>query len=93
MVEAPPWDPPIPEFSRQEESMFDYRGWLLGYNTSSRGQLFINSVTSYAYDAADVMDDDNYATVLEHFVDTLTLQVAQVNTKKKPGLDHLVLAE
>ena len=58
MVEAPPWD-------LQKQSMFDYRGWFVSPNTQARGQLFINAATSYAYDAADVMDDDNYATVLD----------------------------
>ena len=49
--------------------------------TLSKGQLFLNSVTLYAYDDADVMNNDNYVTVLESFV------------KKVPGLDHLVLAK
>ena len=53
--------------------MFNYRGWFVNPNTLARGQLFINSVTLYAYDAADVMDDDNYATVLESFVITPSL--------------------
>ena len=44
--------------------------------------IIINSVTSYSYDIADVMDNDNYATVLETFVRTLSLQVAQVATEK-----------
>ena len=39
--------------------MFNYRGWFISLNTPARGQLFTNSVTLYAYDAADVMDDDN----------------------------------
>ena len=65
MVEAPPWDPSNPDYSQQEQSMFDYRGWFVSPNTPARGQLYINSVTAYAYDAANVMDDDNYATVLD----------------------------
>ena len=36
---------------------------------------------------------DNYATVLESFVKTSSLWVAQVHTKKVSGLDHLVLAK
>ena len=47
--------------------MFDYRGWFVGINTQSMGHFFINSVTSYYYDAADVMENGNYATVLEMF--------------------------
>ena len=36
------------------------------------------------------MDDDNYATVLECFVNTLALQVAQLNAEK---VYNLVLAK
>ena len=65
--------------------MFDYSGQFVSPTTTARGQLLINSVTLYAYDAADVMDDINYATVLNS-----SLQVPQVNTKRVSGLDHLV---
>ena len=78
MVETPPWDLSSTEFIRQEQSMFDYRGQFVSPNTPARVQLFINSVTSCAYDATDVMNDDNYATVLKSFVNTSSLQVAQV---------------
>ena len=43
--------------------MFDYMAWFVSPNTPASGQSFINSVTLYAYGAADVMDDDNYATM------------------------------
>ena len=39
------------------------------------------------------MNDDNYDTVLEHFVNTSSFQGAQVDIKKVSGLDHLVLAK
>ena len=65
--------------------MFDYRGWFVSPNTPVRIQLFANSVTSYAYDAADVMDDNRYV--------TFVMQIAQVNTKKVSELDNLVLAK
>ena len=39
------------------------------------------------------MDNYNYDTVWESFVSTLSWQVAQVNTKKVSGLDHLVLSK
>ena len=73
--------------------MFNYRGWFVSPNTPARGQLFINSLMLYSFDAADVIDDDNYAIVLESFVSTSSLQVTQINTKKISGLDHLVLAK
>ena len=62
--------------------MLNYRGWLLALTLQQRGQLFINSVTSYAHDAAYAMDDDNYVTVLEECSITSSLQVTQVITKK-----------
>ena len=71
--------------------MFDYRGLFVSPNTPARGKFFIDSITSYAYDAADDMDNGNYATVLERFVRALLLQVAQVSTKKVSMLNHLVL--
>ena len=61
MVETPTWDQSSPEYSQQEQSIFDNRGWFVSPNTPAREQLFINSVTSYSDDAADVMNDDNYA--------------------------------
>ena len=45
----------------------------------------------YAYDTADIMDNDNYATVLENFVISSSLLAATVNTENISGLDHLVL--
>ena len=48
--------------------MFNYIGRFVSPNTPARSQKFVNFVTFYAYDAADVMNDDNDATVLESFV-------------------------
>ena len=67
--------------------------WFVSPNTPARGQLFINSFILYAYDTADDKDDDNYATVLDSYVTTISLWVAKVHTKKVPGLDHFVLAK
>ena len=55
--------------------MFNYRGQFVSPNAPV-------SVTLYGYDAADVMDNNTYATVLESFVITLSLQVAKVNIEK-----------
>ena len=57
------WDTSSPEFSGQEERMFHYRGWFVSPNTPEKKQLFVNSVLSHAYDAVDVMDNNNYDTV------------------------------
>ena len=69
--------------------MFNCRGWFVSPCTLASD----NYLSSYAYDAAYVMDDNNCATVLVRFVNALLLQVAQVNTKKVSGLDNLVLAK
>ena len=93
MTEGPLCNPSHPEFNRQEQIMFNYRGWFVIPTTPWRRQFCINSVKLYAYDAADIMDDENFATLLEHFVLISWLQVAQENTEKVPVLDHFVLAK
>ena len=45
MAEAPPWDPSSPEFSRQEQSMIDYKRCFVIPTTSEREQVSINSAT------------------------------------------------
>ena len=72
--------------------MFNYMERFISPNNPARGQLFFNSVTLYAYDAADVIDDVNYDTVLDSYVTTSSLQGANLCTEKELGLDHLVLA-
>ena len=71
MAEDPPCDISSPAFSRQEQSMLSWRRLFIIPTTPVREPLFINQFTLYNYDAADVMDDDNFATVLESFVMTL----------------------
>ena len=73
MTEALLWNPSSPQYHRQEQSMFNYRGRYVSPNTPARGQVFINSVTLYAYDAADFMDDNNYTTMLDSYVTTSSL--------------------
>ena len=93
MVEAPLWDPSSPEFSRQEQSTLNYRGWFIISNTPTRGQIFINPIILYVYDARDVIVYDNFSTVLENFVNISLLSVAQVNSEKLSVLDRLILAK
>ena len=40
MVEAPQWDPSSPEYSHQEQSMFNYRGRFVSPNTPTREQFY-----------------------------------------------------
>ena len=46
-----------------------------------------------ASDTADNMDNDNFATVMKHYVVISSVEVAQVHSMKVPALDHLVLAK
>ena len=82
MAEAPPLDPSSPTYSCQEqnsqwklhcETHLALRGWFVSPTTPARGQLFINSVVSYDYDAVDVMDNKNYATMIDSFVNKLSV--------------------
>ena len=72
--------------------MSNYSGLFVSPNTLARGQFFINSVTLNSFDAEVVMDDDDYATMLENFVIKSSLQVAHINTKMLSGLGHLALS-
>ena len=47
--------------------MLDHQGQISIPTTATRGPVFISTVVSYslAYDAADVMDNDNLAIALE----------------------------
>ena len=64
MAEAAPWGLSSPELSKQEQSMFNYRGWFVSSNTPARGQLVISSMISYAFDAVDDMDNNDYVTAV-----------------------------
>ena len=65
MVEAPSWDSFSHEFSQMEQSLLNYRRWFDDTITPARGLLFINSVTSYAFNAADVTDNEKFTTAVE----------------------------
>ena len=62
--------------------MLKYRGWFVIPYTQARERFFINYFAFYVYNDANVIDDDNFAAVLESFVVILSLQVAQVNSEK-----------
>ena len=73
--------------------MFDHRQWFVIPANPERGQLFINSVTLYAYNAEGVIHDDIFTIVLESFVNILSLWLEQVNTTELLVLDHFILAK
>ena len=93
MTKTPPWDLSNPEYCKQKQRMFHYRGLFVHANTPTKGQLFFSSVLSYTYDAADVMNHSNFATMLESFFCYVIKCVAQVTIEKLSRLDHLVFAK
>ena len=64
--EEPPWDPSTEEYSERETCMLDHWVKIIIPATVSSGSLYVSTVILYslAYDAADVMDDDNLGIVL-----------------------------
>ena len=66
-AEEPPWDPSTNEYSERETQMLDHQGQISIPATAARGPVFVSAVVSYslAYDATDVMDNDNLAPALE----------------------------
>ena len=98
MAEVPPWDLFSSAYSCQEQNS----QWKLHHETHqalrrcsvspyapARGQLFINSNTPYDFDAADVIDNANYATIMDNLVNKSSVHVASVNTKKISVHNHV----
>lgn len=63
-TEAPPWDPSSPDFSRQVQVFLTF--WEVLFSLQGDNHPWI--LSHYAYDAANVMDNDSFATMLEWFV-------------------------
>ena len=76
------WDPTSTVFEEQEEAMVDWKGDLIGPDTTARGpSLVINSVcTSTCEDAADIASDDNFADVLLSNVHVSQMNVSSTAT-------------
>ena len=91
-VEEPPWDPSTNEYSEQETQRLDHQGQINIPATAARGPLFVTAVVSYslAYDATDVIDNDNVATALEA---QIQISIALIGTVKKLSIDLIVLAK
>ena len=64
--EEPPWDPSTKEYSEQEIQMLDHIGQISISAIVARGPVCVSAVvlSSLAYDATDVFDNDNVATAL-----------------------------
>ena len=91
-AEEPPLDPSTSKYSEQETQMLDHQGQISIPATAARGQVFVSAVVSYslAYDAADVMDNDNLATALEA---QIQISIVLIGAVRKPSIDPIVLAK
>ena len=90
-VEEPPWDPSTSEYSEREIQMVDHQGQISITATASRRPVFISTVVSYslAYDAVDVMDNENLAIALEA---QIQISIALIGMVIKLSIDALILA-
>ena len=72
--------------------MLDHPGLVSIPTTVARGPIFVSAVVSYllAYDAADVMDNDNLATALEA---QIQISIVLIGMVRKPSIDLIVLAK
>ena len=72
--------------------MLDHQGQISIPATAARGPVFVSAVVSYslAYDATDVMDNDNLATALEA---QIQISIVLIGMVRKPSIDLIVLAK
>ena len=79
----PPWDPSRSEYSEREIQMLDHQGQISIPTTVARGPVFVSAVVLYslAYNAADVMDNDNLATALEA---QIQISIVLIGTVREP---------
>ena len=72
--------------------MLDHQGQISIPTTAARGPAFVSTIVSYslAYDAADAMDNDNFATALET---QIQISIVLIGMVRKPSIDPIVLAK
>mgnify|MGYP006186246423 CR=1 FL=1 len=77
---------------QKETRMLDHQGQISIPATVARGPVFVSAVVSYslAYDAADVMDNDNLATALSVQIQISLVLIGMV---RKPSVEPIVLAK
>jgi len=94
--EALTWDPTTTFYEDQEAAMVDYHGKVIyAGDSTARGRLVINALSSLTHDAADITDDDNFHVTLRSHAHISTVETAgngHFRTKTKKPIDHTVLA-
>ena len=63
-VKEPPWGTSTNEYSERETCMLDHQGQISTPATVATGPVYVSTIVSYslAYNATDVMDNENLAT-------------------------------
>ena len=72
--------------------MINHQGQISIPATAARGPIFVSTVVLYslAYDASDVMDNDNLATALES---QIQISMVLIGTVRKPSVEPIILAK
>ena len=72
--------------------MLDHQGQISIPATATRGQVYVSTVISdsQAYDATDVMDNDNLATALSTQIQT---SIVLIGIVRKKSVEPIVLAK
>ena len=70
----------------------DYEGQIIVSATATRALVFVSVVMLYllVYDAIDIMNDDNLATLLST---QIQVRIALISMVRKPSVEPIVLAE
>ncbi len=95
---SPLWDPSTSFYFSQEDGMVDYRGHLIAKLSmdSHSSDMAISWVVSASYMAADITDNENFATVLGHHVKvdmtTAVNTVCFIILQQKLAIDSDMLA-
>ena len=78
--------------SERKTRMLDHQGQIIIPATVAREPVYVSAVISYslAFDAADVMDNDNLETALSTQIQISILLIGMV---RKPSLEPIVLVK
>ena len=90
-AEEPHWDLSMNEYAERETQMLDHQGQI-SIPATARGPVFDSAVVTYslAYDATDVMENDNLVTALES---QIQISLVLIGTVRKLSIEPIVLAK
>ena len=82
----------IHQHSGRETHLLDHQGQIGISATVARGPVYVSTAISYllAYDATDVMDNDNLATALSA---QIQISIALIDAVRKPSAEPIVFAK